>query len=310
MRIFRLSRLRKEEGGMSEQKEYGPAEILVDNQAFTESPRWHEGAYWFSDIGSGEVCRVSLDGDREVVLSGMNGPSGLGWTQDGDMLLACLFDSTIWRVGPDRKPRPFVTPANHGTLGTNDMATAGSRSYVTCSGYVLEQGDDGSSIDHSDGCILLVEHDTGECRKVAEKLKMPNGIAISPDGRTLTISELFASCILQYDIQLDGSLANHRIFLEPGYMVDGLCLDAEGGFWFGASECFQRVDAQGSPAGRVLVPDFSCIAPMLCGPDGRTLLLCANHIDEPQDILNGKARARILTVRVDVPAAAQAERAG
>lgn len=298
---------------MVDDKNYGPVEILVDDRQFTESPRWHDGAFWFSDIGSGHVSRVSMDGELEIILFGMLGPSGLGWTREGDMLLATLFDSTIWRVGPDRKPQPLATPAQHGTLGTNDMVTAGSRSYVTCSGYVLKPGDDGSNIDHTDGCILLVEHETGEVRKVAEKLMMPNGIAISPDGKTLTVSELFAARILRYDIQPDGSLANHRIFLEPGYMVDGLCLDAEGGMWFGGSataDRFQRVDAEGNPAGHVPIEGFTCIAPMLGGPDGRTLLLCANHIDEPQDILSGKARARILTVRVDVSAAAEAQQAG
>jgi len=298
---------------MAEDKEYGPVQVLVDKQQFTESPRWHDGACWFSDIATGEVCRVSLSGEREVFVSGMKGPSGLGWTQDGDMLLACLFDGTIWRIGPDRVPRPFVTPDRHGTNGTNDMATAGSHSYVTCSGYTLEEGDDGSNTDHSDGCILLVEHETGACRKVAENLKMPNGIAISPDGKTLTVSELFAARILRYDIEPDGSLSNHRIFLEPGYMVDGLCLDAEGGLWFGGStngNRFQRVDSEGNPAGHVRIEGFTPIAPMLTGPDGRMLLLCVNHIDEPQDILLGKARARILTVQVDVPAAPEAAQAG
>ena len=294
-------------------REYGPAEVLIDNQQFTESPRWHDGAFWFSDIASGEVCRVSVEGTREVWVSGMKGPSGLGWTQNGDLLLACLFDSIVWRIGPNRVPRPFVTPESHGTRSTNDMASAGSRSYVTCSGYTLEEGDDGSNTDHSDGCILLIEHDTGECRKVAEKLMMPNGIAISPDGKTLTVSELFASRILRYDIEPDGSLTNHRVFLEPGYMVDGLCLDAEGGLWFGGSashDRFQRVDAEGNPSGHVRIEGFTAIAPMLTGPDGRTLLMCCNHIDEPQDILLGKARAQILTARVEVPAAEQAERAG
>jgi len=65
---------------MATDTDYGPAQVLVDNQQFTESPRWHDGACWFSDIATGEVCRVSLDGTREVWVSGMKGPSGLGWT--------------------------------------------------------------------------------------------------------------------------------------------------------------------------------------------------------------------------------------
>lgn len=298
---------------MAEDREYGPAEVLVSGQQFTESPRWHDGAVWFSDIATGDVCRVSLDGERKIWIAGMKGPSGLGWTQDGDMLVACLFDSIVWRIGPDRVPKPFITPEQHGTSSTNDMATAGSRSYVTCSGYTLEEGDDGSNTDHSDGCILLIEHETGECRKVAEKLKMPNGIAISPDGKMLTVSELFAARILRYDIEPDGELSGCRVLLEPGYMVDGLCLDAEGGLWFGGSatgDRFQRVDSQGNPAGHVRIAGYTAIAPMLCGDDGRTLVMCCNHIDEPQDILLGKAKAQLVTARVDVPAAAQPSQAG
>jgi 6-phosphogluconolactonase (cycloisomerase 2 family) len=39
---------------------------------------------------------------------------------------------------------------------------------------------------------------------------MPNGVASTPDGRTLLVAELYASRILHFDIRADGSLSEPR----------------------------------------------------------------------------------------------------
>ena len=66
---------------------------------------------------------------------------------------------------------------------------------------------------------------------------------------------------------------------------------------------FQRVDATSQPAGVVDVPGWSCVAPMLGGPDGRTLIMVTNFMERPDDILSGKAKGLVLTTQVDIPAA-------
>ena len=43
---------------------------------------------------------------------------------------------------------------------------------------------------------------------------------------------------------------------------------------------------------------------MLGGPDGRTLIMAANLMEKPDDIFTGKAKGRILTAEVAIPAAA------
>src|SRR5579864_7254338 len=116
-------------------------ELLVDDAVFGESPRWHDGALWFSDIGGNKVWRIAPDGTRTLVVSTVQGPSGLGWTQDGDLLVTSIHDHTIYRMGPDGTARAFCGPDRHGTFGTNDMITAGSRSYVSCAGRVYRMGD-------------------------------------------------------------------------------------------------------------------------------------------------------------------------
>jgi sugar lactone lactonase YvrE len=283
-------------------------EIVVDNAIYTESPRWHNGAFWFSDIGAGQVCRVSSAGEKEVVLSDIPTPSGLGWTQSGDLLIASIHTSTIFRVGADNVPKILFGPEQHGTFGTNDMATAGSRSYVTCAGRVYQDGDSFETLAQPVGKILLLDHEAGTCQTVASGLKMPNGVAISPDGRTLIVAELFAQRILKFDIQADGSLSESRVFAQLDTMVDGLCLDAEGGVWAGATATnkFQRIDPQGKFAEVVDVPGWGCIACMLGGADGRDLYMAVSQMETPDAIFNGQAKGRILKARVAIPAAPEA----
>lgn len=281
------------------------APVLLAEGIFMESPRWHDGAIWFSDIGGSSVHRVAPGGVVETVASGIAGASGLGWTRSGDLLVASLSTSNIYRIGKDGQAQLFAGPEQHGSISTNDMATQGSRSYITCSGRHFQMGDDEAALSQACGTILLIDHDSGACRTVATGMKMPNGVAISPDGKTLTVAELYACRIVRFDIHEDGSLSEPRLFAQLGHIADGICLDAEGGVWIGTGLAhFQRLDAEGKPAGSVAVPGWSCVAPMLGGPDGRTLIMAANLMEKPDDIFTGKAKGRILTAKVAIPAAA------
>ena len=277
-------------------------EVLVDDATFAESPRWHEGAFWFSDIGRGEVCRVGPNG-KEVYL-GVETASGLGWTQSGDLLVASIRTSTIFRAGPERIPRPFCGPEPGGAQSTNDMATVGSRSYVTCSGRIRRPGDDVGLLAEPIGKIVMVDHDTGSGLVVASGLRMPNGVAVSADGRILVVAEIFANRLLHFDIHPDGSLSEPRVFREVDHGMDGICLDAEGAVWAstGPEQKFHRIDAQRTYVDTVEVPGWMCIACMLGGDDGRTLYMAVSQLDDADAVFDGRARSRIVTARVEVPA--------
>eukprot|EP01026_Neomeris_dumetosa_P078290 TRINITY_DN8461_c0_g1_i3.p4 TRINITY_DN8461_c0_g1~~TRINITY_DN8461_c0_g1_i3.p4 ORF type:complete len:192 (-),score=30.33 TRINITY_DN8461_c0_g1_i3:78-581(-) len=61
---------------------------------------------------------------------------------------------------------------------------------------------------------------------------LPNGIVITPDGKTLIVAETVAGRISAFDIDMDsGKLSNRRVFADLGLPVDGMCLDAEGYVW-------------------------------------------------------------------------------
>ena len=281
------------------------AETVYDAAVFAESPRWHGEAFWFSDIGAGKVCRIGPDRRVDVVLGGLDTPSGLGWLPSGELIVACIRPSTIYRVGADGIARSYFGPQDHGAIATNDMATAGERSYVTCIGRLHKPGTSGEALREPVGKILLLDHGQGECRTVAAGLRLPNGIAITPDQRSVFVSEMGAGRILKFGIEPDGSLSGPHEFARTPYAGDGICLDAEGGLWVGTTQdYFQRIDRDGREAGRVAVPGWSCVAPMLGGPDGRSLLMAAYQMDSVDAMFDGTARSRILVAQVEVPAAA------
>ena len=107
------------------------------------------------------------------------------------------------------------------------------------------------------------------------------GLAMSADGQTLVVNDLFANCILAFDILPDGSLANRRIFAELGdRSPDGLCLDADGGAWIGLpfQGKFQRVEEGGRVSHEIDCPGKWGIAPVLGGTDRRTLFLATAQV--------------------------------
>jgi sugar lactone lactonase YvrE len=68
------------------------AVVLSDGLGFPEGPRWRDGKFWFSDMETGRVMTVDLDGKTETVAEVPGQPSGLGWLPDGRLLIVSMLD--------------------------------------------------------------------------------------------------------------------------------------------------------------------------------------------------------------------------
>jgi sugar lactone lactonase YvrE len=53
-------------------------QTLLTGLVFGESPRWHDGRLWFSDMGANEVVAVDLEGKSEVIARVPAMPMGSG----------------------------------------------------------------------------------------------------------------------------------------------------------------------------------------------------------------------------------------
>ena len=124
------------------------------------------------------------------------------------------------------------------------------------------------------GYIKLVPPD-GQLRQVAGDIQLPNGMVITPDNRTLIISESLARRLTAFDIGPEGGLSGRRVFAD-GLGPDGITMDAEGAVWTGTTDyVVVRVAEGGEVLQRVeLAENRAPLALMLGGPDRRTLFIC------------------------------------
>ena len=186
----------------------------------------------------------------------------------------------------------------------NDMCVdAAGRSYITQFGYDLFSGAPAAP------CGLLTIDATGKASIVGGGLVFPNGVALTPDGRTLIVAESFGYRLTAFDVATDGTLSGQRVFAEfdtsGNDVLDGICVDSAGGVWVGmpfAGE-FRRVIEGGTvtdvvrPAGGA---GTYCVDCALGGADGRTLFLLVADTTVERMANNWDSTATVQTVTVAV----------
>jgi sugar lactone lactonase YvrE len=266
---------------------------------FPECPRWREDKLWFSDMFDHKVKTVDMQGKTETVVD-LQSPAGLGFLPDGTLLMATMSNGVLWRLDKT------------GLSKAADISTVASR----CNDMVVD-GFGRAYVDAQSTSIVLVLPD-GSFTQVARDLAGPNGMVISPEGKTLVVAETRANQLLKFTVAADGSLSDRRVFAEVEAKPDGICLDAEGAVWVGLYNIgkFIRVREGGEITHSVSFPGTDSlehapspdggkrtVAAMLGGPERRTLFLCFSKLadrDTEQDRLDN-AVGSIYTAAVDVP---------
>ena len=272
--------------------------VLIDGLAFAEGPRWRDGKLFFSDMHAHQVLAVDMAGKREVICEVPARPSGLGWSPDGRMLVVSMTDRKLMRLDRDGL-KTVAELSKLAPFDCNDMVVdARGRAYVGNFGFDLH----GNAQPRSTTLVMVAPD--GVARIVAEEMMFPNGMVITPDGKTLIAGETFAARLTAFAIGADGSLTNRRVWAELGSSPpDGICLDAENAIWVACptkSEVI-RVKQGGEVAERIKV-ETDAFACMLGGPDGRTLFVATAPNSDPEKC-RASRNGRIETTQVEVPRA-------
>jgi sugar lactone lactonase YvrE len=291
-------------------------EVIAGGFTLPESPRWHEGYLWFSDIFAGKVHRLDPAGNLETVAQ-FGRPSGLGFLPSGELAVVDMSARRLFRLeGSQTVASVDLNPVAAGEV--NDMAVDGvGRAFIGDTGQSIDQTFDHGAMTPL-GQILLVPPD-GPPRVVATGLMVPNGVGVSADGRTLAVAECFGPMTLTgFTIAEDGSLKDRRTLAQFSHGApDGICSDEEGAVWVavhprpgaGPHPVPPALSSSGSEFARVLdgeiverieIKDRWPLACVLGGSDRRTLYLCTA---EPPDRGDARAMGRgwIEAVTVDVP---------
>src|SRR4051794_17483744 len=84
-------------GSSSVRRSAVPVRPIVTGLAFPESPRWHDGRLWISDMAGHEILQFSAAGERLVAIFTAFQPSGLGWLPDNSLIVVAMHERAVMR---------------------------------------------------------------------------------------------------------------------------------------------------------------------------------------------------------------------
>ncbi len=285
---------------MPKQSSAPQVQTLLTGLAFVESPRWHEGRLWFSDWVARELIAVDLAGRSEVVLRMLSCPFSIDWLRDGRLLVVSGAEKLLLRREPDGS---LVTHADLAALSRkpwNEIVVDGrGNAYVNGIGFDLMAGEQ-----FVPGLIALVTRN-GSARQVADGIAFPNGMAVTPDNSTLIVAESYGKKLTAFDIAVDGTLSNRRVWADLGDGVpDGICIDAENAVWYADVPNKRCVRVrEGGQVLEMIRLDRGCFACMLGGADRRTLFLMAAEWGGTAKMADASRTGQVLIARASAPGA-------
>jgi sugar lactone lactonase YvrE len=162
----------------------------------------------------------------------------------------------------------------------------------------------------------LYRHAGFGIQRMADGITVSNGLAFSPDGRTMYWSDTKAHTIYAFDFEpLSGAISRRRIFaaFEPrapgqplsayGGRPDGAAVDVEGCYWVAMFEGARvlRLDPAGRIVDELKLPVRCPTMPCFGGADLRTLYITTARENRPAEELAREPWAgSVLQLRVPV----------
>ncbi len=268
--------------------------LLADGLAMGESPRWHDHRLWVCDWVAGEVLTFDQAGSRRVVRAIPGLPFSIDWLPDRRLVVTSGSARQVWCEQLDGSLTAY---GDMERLWNEIVVDGRGNTFVNEIGFDMMSGAPAAA-----GTVAVIRPD-GEMRQVTGDVWFPNGMAVTPDGRTLIVAESYASRLTAFDIGQDGGLSNRRVWADLGDAApDGICLDAEGAVWYADVPHKRCVRVrEGGQVLQSIEADRGCFACMLGGDDGRTLFIVATEWDGDTIVEDGERHGQILTARVVAP---------
>jgi gluconolactonase len=268
-------------------------EKVATGFTFTEGPLWRpEGLLWFSDVPGNVVRSVTPAGEVKVIIQNAGGtvsappgsligPNGMIADKDGAVLLCQHGNRRIVRVGKDMSMTPYIDKfEGHRLNSPNDLVYRSDGAlYFTDPPYgLLKQDDDPAKELKFNGVFLYAG---GKLKPIIQDLTRPNGIALSPDEKTLYVSNSDEKkrFWMRYDVAADGTVSNGRMFYdlagaqEQG-IPDGMKVDSQGNIYAAGPEGVWVFSPEGRHLG--IIQPGETVANCNWGGDGKTLYITAS----------------------------------
>jgi gluconolactonase len=257
-----------------------------------------EGTLYFSDIIGNRIYRLTPDGDLSVFREDSGRTNGNTFDARG-RLVSCEGAE----FGPNGRRRVVRTDLGTGRIEVLTDRFEGKR-YNSPNDVVVDilgriwftdpfYGADRSALEMADEAVYRIDPDGTVERVVTQPaIERPNGLAITPDARTLYVIDSHTRPgghrkVWAFDVDDRGTLSGQRLVFDfgRGRGGDGMRLDERGNLWVAAGILFPRhageisdvpagvyvITPGGELLGHIPIPEDVCTNLAFGGPDRKVL---------------------------------------
>lgn len=270
--------------------DYSTLRVVATGLQFPEGPiAFDDGSVAVVEIEGHSVAVIAPDGAIRRIPCGA-GPNGAAIGPDGAVYVCTDGGLSFCTENGIRAPLALA-PGNQGALiqrldiETNIVSTlfseAGGGKLVSLNDIVFDGTGSAYVVDTLRSVLYYADPAAGRIAVTEENVSMPNGAGLSPDGKTLYVSETYSGLLLAWDVIAPGQLANRRELYSTGgaHGWDGLAVDGAGNI------CVANLSQSGvsviSPTGQLLdafkTPEHDPFVVNLCfgGANGDTAYICS-----------------------------------
>jgi gluconolactonase len=278
---------------------------LAEGFTFAEGPTWLDGKLYFSDMwfnspatgdwtGSPAKSRLIVmepDGRYRVLARGMQS-NGTIVGRNGNLIVCDMFGHRVVELNPatGRVVRVLLDKIDGKPIdGPNDLVMdAKGGLYITDPQFTPEatKSQPGKQV------YYLAPDGTARVVIGPGEFAMPNGVELSPDGKTLYVNNTWQqpgeNFVWAYDVAEDGSLSNKRQFAQLGLTpevleasvpadrfnsgADGTAVDTDGRYYVATRAGVQIFMPDGTAVGTIRVPQYP-VSVTFGGPDNDVLYI-------------------------------------
>jgi len=207
------------------------AERLATGFVFTEGPLWHpDGFYYFVDVRKSMFYRLTPGGKPEILRENTGEGNGTTFDLQGRLIMCEGGNRRVTRTGADGKIEVLCDRYEGKRLNRpNDVVCRSDGSI-----YFTDPGLRVPLAERELPYAAIYRVDPSGAVSMLADFEYPNGLAFSPDERTLYVANTrWAQYIHALEIGADGAMVRRRIFAdmssdETDGVPDGMKVDVQG----------------------------------------------------------------------------------
>jgi len=228
-------------------------ERMIHGVTFAEGPVWsREGFLIFSDIPNNKIFQYKPGEKPEPFRTASNGASGNTYDVQGRLYTCESHSRRVTRTDKKGKVEVLAERFQGKRLNApNDIVVRkDGQIYFTDPAFGNQQ--DSRELDFYG--VYHLSH-RGELEVIAKPKGRPNGIAISPNGKLLYVTNSDERNIRTYDLASSGAASNEHVLVSNIEGVpDGIRVDEKGNLYVAAAK-LEVYTPEGKPLGSIALQE-------------------------------------------------------